>query len=260
MDRPCLTLYFLYYLFLPLIFSLQSIVILERVLSAVSDDEVIQFLCAICRIPRETSHKFKLLDESLFFSCAGDHSKLAMTQSAKAQEMDTIEASGHCVIKLLQTSLGSRNIIGLFFNDCLMQLATILSADAKLDYLSDRSKSLDSCLPSSSALLECESAMPKSSSELLSDAGTLYITAALCENCSDVVLHESNVPSMLEACKTIIKCHATTVSRHGNTSEVRLIPGQSSCVELTGGPVTLSICFGLVSAILGGAKTVSCNA
>lgn len=240
-------------------YSQHSREILERILSAASDSEVVQFLCCVCHIPHETSCQFKLLDPSLLFSCTGNPPTLAVTRSAKAQELDIMEASGLCVVKLLQTSLRSRQLTGQFFNDCMSRLATILREDAKLevDCFSDRSKSLDSCSPSSSALLECERAMPKSSLEVLSDAGTLYITAALCEHCSEVVLRETHLPSVLRACKTIIECHAAAVSQDRNTSKVRLIPGRSSRVEVTGGQVTLSICFGLVSAILGGAKTVS---
>ena len=230
--------------------------ILERILSASSDSQVIQFLLSMCHT---SACSFLMVDKFLLFSCTGNPPQLTIASSAKPQELHAMETSAQCVITLLQTSLQSRHLIGQFFNECMSQFASIVSKDVKVDSgsLSDRLKGVDSSSQSSSALLECEQAMPKALSERLSEAQILYVTAALCQGCSEVILREACIPSLLKSCLVIVESHTTGLRGDKVGEEVLLVPGGHSRVEITGGHVSLSIALGLVLAILSGAETVS---
>ena len=222
--------------------------ILGLVLASHSNTDVLHFLCSVCGLP-QMSFIFKNLDCSISISYSGHPPQLSISRSTELSELDVMESLCNLVIDLLQTTLHSRALVGQFFGKCIQFLASVLSKDVKLDDITQKELSSDS----SSVLLECEQALPKSKTEVLNDAGILYITAALIENLIEVVLQDVNIPTLLESCRTVLECHAKAMSK---TKGVQLIPGEPVGVDITGGPVSLSMCCGLVSAMMSTSKTV----
>lgn len=189
------------------------------------------------------SKQFKQLDTSFSMQLSGTPPQLVISKLTGPPNLDVIETAGKLVIELLQTSLESRGLSGKIFVNSLHCLASIVLKDVglKCDQISSSH---------SSELLECEQVMPKSQSEYLLDSQKLYITAALCENLSGVILKDLDVSHLLDDFRVIFECHAKL------GDEVQLLPGKNVGGEITGGPVSLSICCGVLSALLGGNKTV----
>lgn len=127
---------------------------------------------------------------------------------------------------------------------------------------------------SSSLLLECEELnRGLSHTQAYRTMLVLYVTAALCEHMTDDVLQSiSDVSLLLQTISTVVSCHAHFVSlekasRVGVDRSSRGSGGQAFLLTtggavadlevLPGGSITLSIVFGLLSAILGGDRKVS---
>lgn len=104
----------------------------------------------------------------------------------------------------------------------------------------------------SSILLECESKLPPSRSEAYSNSLVLYITASICESLSSSLLEQTELPDLLSALATVISCHAHFVTRPDKKTDTLLFDEESSLDDILGGPITLSIAFGLLSTIMGG--------
>ena len=111
----------------------------------------------------------------------------------------------------------------------------------------------------SSILLECESKLPPSCSEAYSNSLVLYITASICESLSSSLLEQTELPDLLSTLFVVISCHAHCVTRsekRTTKADSMLVNEESQLDEILGGPITLSIAFGLLSAIMGGAIEV----
>lgn len=187
------------------------------------------------------------------------------------------------MIRLLQTDLNSDGVAGTFFTECLNHLAGLVSQNtkegqkgdsnsddqenAKARHYSnlkdltlskaDDSKLSDNSQASSSVLLECEGLMPISLSELTDVASTLFITAALCEYMSEEVIEQAHLPSLLGACATILNSHARVLRAREEMGGVSVLQDDVGGEELVGGSVSLNLVFGLLSAVLSGARRVS---
>ena len=195
------------------------------------------------------------MDAKFHFSCVDNPLRLNITYLLQVQNLDIMENVGHYVIKLLQSNFKSCEIIGIFFMECMRCLELIIIGSTKFEHNVElKSKLFDSSL-NSSALLECEKNLPKSNSEILSNTAVLYTIASLCEHLCEEVLHHVHLPSLLETCKTILKCHAKVLDDGCTKTLVlseRLYEDEFLC-----GPTTLNIVFGMLSAILSGAREVS---
>jgi len=167
-------------------------------------------------------------------------------------ELDDIEFSDALVIELLQTTLHSRALSGQFFVKCLQSLSKIISKDVG----SQNRETVDTFVSSSSSsdLLNCEQVMSKSQAELLNDARVLYITAAVCENLYEEILKDVDTSAILKTCGTVFESHAKVAATY---DEIQLLPEQHKTFEITGGSVSLSMCCGLVSALMSGSDAVS---
>ncbi len=227
---------------------------MERILKNSSSSEIIDVLCYLCNIPNSTATRtavFLTLDPRLVFSCTGNPPTLSITSTSDLPKLSTMESIGQHIVRLLHLDLNSEEIVGKFFIKCIDYLAVILGESMRSKKNSD-SKLKDSG-NSSSVLLECERALPKSSSELISETTTLYVAASLCEHMSECILKQSHFPSLLEACRTIIACHARIVDERERILTSEPLPREE---RILGGPVTLNIAFGILSAILSEAKEV----
>lgn len=218
---------------------------------------------------------FKALQPSLVLTTsASDHSPLSLAivpMSASRAVLDMESTSG-CVVTLLKSSLDSDpELAGEFFMHCLKHLAAALSdpshahtgdsshahtGDSSHSHTGDSSHTHTGDALSSPLLLECESTIPLSCAEVTSRAAILHTTAALCEHMGDHVIHHSHLPSLLGACADIIACHAHALEAG---QEVGLEVKREYEEEMMGGPVSLNIVFGLLSAVMAGVRKVSAS-
>ena len=173
-------------------------------------------------------------------------------------------------MELLQTGLNSEGLIGEFFVKCLSHFNSMVTGGPSTGSTGVHG-STDSCSnthgldhapvspPSSSALLACEATLPASSAEVCNGAALLHTIAALCEHMSDSVLSQSHLPSLLAACGDTLACHAKALEGERGEGEVRFSSREPAAFEerVVGGAVSLNIVFGLLSAVLAGARKVS---
>ena len=202
----------------------------------------------------------------------------AQSELQVLQELDTnkMESVGSCVLDLLQHDHKSGSVPGLLFIQCLQQLASqlckstgyaspSLSTSTHQTHLHQTPVAMADTRPTSSALLECEDlSHGLSHTQTYYNALVLYVAAALCEHMSNEVLQCIELPTLLKVVSTIICCHAHFVSSKRATSggsQALLLTevAEPNLDELPGGSITLSIVFGLLSAILGGGKEVKCT-
>ena len=231
---------------------------LDKVLKAKSTAEIVRFLCFVCGIPCKEPSYFQTIHHGMQLLSAGQPPTLHIKQSLGVQddalELEAMELNGQYVIKLLQTVLNvEESILGTFFMRCLNHLADILSAK-------DLSQGVHHTeTDSSSVLLECEPLLPLSSHERISHTSALYVTAALCEHLSAEVISQVHLPSLLSACGQILTHHCKVLQgREGGRREgLLLTPCRSTYEEeVVGGTVSLSLVFGLLSAVMAGAREV----
>ena len=113
-------------------------------------------------------------------------------------------------------------------------------------------------------LLACEEpSHGLSHSQSYHNALVLYVTAALCEHMSNDILQGiGELCLLLEAISAIVGCHAHFVSDDSagrNRGGLLLVPAACPDLEeLPGGSISLSIVFGLLSALLGKEREVRC--
>lgn len=238
----------LFYYFIPFSGCVKQVLV--KVLNSVTRSEIVSFLCCVCNIPKQSTITFRTLNSDLMLSSTGSPSKLTIAHKSESEELDLMESIGQHVIQLLQSDLNSDGLVGSFFIECLNHLASILCQDAKVDKQVSSESNLSPSSVSSSALLECENNMPRSDSEVIHVASTLYITAALCEHMSEQVIKEMDLPSFLETCRIIMRCHAKFLDSTSGRGVVQILES-ADAKEIIGGPVTLNIVLGMLSAILG---------
>ena len=178
-----------------------------------------------------------------------------------------MESVGQAILEFVGTEIKSGGLLGEFFLECLTRVAAILCFDVNYEpqLLSVRKEMKSLALPetakkskdASPALLAVEQKM---SSPTLREAFhrslVLYLTAALSENMTAAVLEQTDVAQLLEVLSVVVGCHAHIVtSKQGSSSSpLNLLVVQPDLGELLGGPITLSIGLGYLSAILGAAE------
>ena len=189
--------------------------------------------------------------------------------------VDKMESVTDCILELLRSDLKACELTAKFFLECLKYLASVLCEATGYRPSSRKSDSIKKttslCAGTSSALLESE-ASP--STDTGRAALVLYLVAALCEDAELVVtiLEQISLPGLFAVAATIIGCHAHSVvaetltetktsppSSSSSSGGVRLrvvAVGAGANGELPGGTVSLSVVFGLLSAVLGGGREV----
>lgn len=268
--------------------------VLERLLRASSRQDLISFLCVVCNIPftmapspmappMAPAPDFKALQPSLALTCTSGYSSpspapsppsshspptLTIVLMSDSQAVLGMESTSRCVIMLLKSVLDSDpGLVGEFFIHCLKHLVAALSSPGHAHsshahtgasshaHTGTSSHTHTGDVSLSSLLLECENTLPMSRAEVTNRAAILHTTAALCEHMGDHVIHHAHLPSLLEACADIITCHAHILGE--GQEEVRLEVKREYDEEMMGGPVSLNIVFGLLSAVMAGARKVS---
>ena len=204
-------------------------------------------------------------------------SDLLALQSLDSSRMESV---GNCVLNLIQCDFKLSPIPGMLFLQCLNHLSSQLCQTAGYTPPSLSPSQLSShhatasketvkepsLSTSSTLLLACEeTSHGPSHSQAYHNALVLYVTAALCEHMSSDILQSiSEVRLLLEAVLVIVCSHAHFVSEArgiGDGSSLLLVAAASPDLEeLPGGSISLSIVFGLLSAILGGEREVRVRA
>ena len=192
--------------------------------------------------------------------------------------VDKMESVTDCILELLRSDLKACELTAKFFLECLKHLASVLCEATGYRPSSRKSDSIKTTslrAGTSSALLESE-ASP--SGDTGRAALVLYLVAALCEDAELVVtiLEQISLPGLFAVAATIIGCHAHSVvaetltetktsppssssSSSSSSGGIRLrvvVVGAGANGELPGGTVSLSVVFGLLSAVLGGGREV----
>ena len=247
---------------------------LLKLLNTVTD--VLSFLKFITCMPFgcEREARFKAIHSSIALQCnKGELTVKCLSEEGRLESQDTerMESVANCVIHLVETDLKFNGLPGLFFTECLQHIAVVLcratghsASDTSLSSKVKRERSIQSNQmdhksdDSSSTLLELEQVLEVPvHTEAYSNALVLYLTAALCEHMGDTVLQQSQLHDLIEVMSVIVNCHAQFVSEEpSRTTDILLVAAGPDLEILLGGSVTLSIVFGLLSAILGGAREV----
>jgi hypothetical protein len=167
-----------------------------------------------------------------------------------------METTCQHLIHLLQSDWKSNGLVGEFFTECLKHLSVILSRDAMSNTGSDVVPGSGG-QSTSSVLLECENNMPLSSFEVERGVGVIYTIATLCEQLNEKVLSEAHLPSLLGACRDILTCHTSYLANQGSNIKVSGTAEPTYGEMMVGGSVSLSIVFGLLSAIIADVSNVS---
>lgn len=169
---------------------------------------------------------------------------------------ERMEEIGNCVLDLLRTDMKSCRLLGPLFVKCLQWLASALSCQCGLAHPKDAAVAARVTSSSSAVLLQLEEA-GEGSMTSLSDAMALYTAAAICENMGNEMLEEVDPFPLLGIISDIVRCHAHVSLPQ---ADIKVSSSQAKRMgpeSLTGGALTLSIAFGLMSALLAGNKPVS---
>lgn len=187
--------------------------------------------------------------------------------------VERMEEDGRAMVELLGTVLRSSQLTGQFFLECLTCVTAILCQDlgyqtqapnirTEIKAMSLIKKSQKSSKSSaSSVLLDIEGKSQElTHAESYRRSLALYLTAALSEEKTSDILEQTDTRLLLELLAVVVDCHAHIVTRKKNkmSSSLNLLVVQPDLDQMLGGPITLSIALGYLSAILTGANQV-CN-
>ena len=185
--------------------------------------------------------------------------------------VEKMESVGKAILELVGTELKSSRLLGQFFIECLTYVVAILCQDVnyqtELPSVQKEMKQLTSMRTAktsksaSPALLAIERRMREPTQrEAFQHSLALYLTAAFSENMTSEVLAQADMVQLLQVLAVVIECHAHLVTRkqysRTSSSPLNLLVVKPDLSEMLGGPITLSIALGYLSAILGGARQV----
>ena len=256
-----------------LYFSSLSKDLLSKLLS-LGESLVVELLQTVSGVTSLSDRQyFKTLHPSLALKIAdGENEPSLMVHQRKVSEVNThdvdeMERIGNCVLEMLKSNADIASVVSVFFLQCLEHISKELCKTTNYKSGNAVNESQQAAAgseentgtKSSSLLLHFEQNIDHSQEEAYTSALVLYITAALCEQMSDDVLKQVELPVLLSTISTIVGCHAQFAERLLNGQDqtsILQITGPS-LESLLGGPITLSIAFGLLSAILGGAREVN---
>ena len=174
------------------------------------------------------------------------------------QSAEEMERVGCGVVTLLTSELKQDGLVGSFFLLCLRHLSSILAQQTRTPERqessvspTERRETAPTSSSTASTLLVCEARLPPSLAEAFSNSLVLYITAALCEEHSSTVIEQVCLPDLLTCLASLVASHARYCEGMG-----KVVLRRDSPDEVLGGPITLSVAFGLLSALLSGAVQV----
>ena len=181
-----------------------------------------------------------------------DNSSLALRESIKSTCSQRVTNLGASITELMLESelTAGGKLIGSMFIVIIKHLVSLLCSSLQINIKTllpmDRANEDKG---TSNVLLEMESRHSQSFSSTL----VLYVAAALCENAGETILTEVDNVTLVGSLVAIIKCHAINATR--KLEVVRITEG-NNVERLVGDHVTLSIAFGLLSAIMTANKEV----
>ena len=182
--------------------------------------------------------------------------------------VERMESVGQAIMELLVAELKSRGLVGRFFIECLTHVAAIISKDVGFQPETQSVKEEMEALlmrpgaersdGASSALLTVEQNMTTPTQrEAFRRSLALYLTATLSENVSSDILEQANLPHLFEVLSVVVECHAHLTTSGNGSSPLQLLVAQPDLDRVLGGPISLSIALGYLTAVLGRGKKVS---
>lgn len=184
----------------------------------------------------------------------------------ESKNVEEMEKVGSGLVALLNVELREVKIVGRFFVACLEYLTAIILQQtnntscagvkecAPKTVSSDQSNDLHTLPRTNSALLDCEVVLPPSHTESYYSSLVLFVTASICEDLSSTLLQEVSLPDLLASITSLVLCHASYCKDRDIKDCLKVLANED--IEILGGPITLSIVFGLLSAVLSGAVEV----
>ena len=206
------------------------------------------------------------------YSSEGGGLLVRSCEMGEGWSVERMENMGHAILELTGTELKSSRLLGPFFLECVSHVAAVLCLD--IDYqpqlasVQEEMKQISqvgvkSTKPSgttSSLLLDIEKRMVEPTpAETYQRSLALYIIAAISESMTSEVLEQADIAKLLSVLSVVIECHAHLVTRKSDacsSSPVDLLMTQPDLDRMLGGPITLSIALGYLSAVLAGTRQV----
>ncbi len=253
--------------------SVQSNEILCQVLRAANTCELLAFLCFVSGFqPPQTEAQqtlYKRPNICIQYSAIGTLTARTLTEEEvlRRRNAEEMERMGTGIVALLNSELKQDNIIGAFFLVCLQHLTSIILHQTgytcsitedtlkPVSYSDQQQDDVPAPSERSSALLDCEAKLPLSQTEAYTSSLVLYITASICEELSSTLLQQVSLPDLLSSISALVSCHASFCEVINGKNHVKIVASEEH--EILGGPITLGIVFGLLSAILSGIVAVS---
>ena len=184
--------------------------------------------------------------------------EVAVEEAGENNCSECVEDIGVLVVELLlEPEIQKDKLIGTVFLTCLKYLVSQLLKETGFRSSDDEEtvaeQKLEKSTKQSDTLLQWEAASD-AQPHSFSVAVVLYVAAAICENVSENILSKVDEGKLVHYLATIIKCHADFLRKMKD--QISILETRQE--ELPGGHVTLSIAFGLLSALMTAYKEV-CN-
>ena len=251
--------------------------VLGFLVNSLESADKIWFLRHLAGMPRVRSDggvEWIPVSPEVSFECLSEEGGLCVGRvEGGEREMwsaERMEKEGRAILELVGTLLS--RLTGPLFLECLTCAVAILCQDLgyqtqlsrvrtemKAHSLLRNPQKKPSKLSASSALLDVEKETRElTRAELYRRSLALYLTAALSEEKTSDILEQVERRALLEVLGVALECHAHIVTRKSEKfSSLGLLVVQPDLEQVLGGPITLSISLGYLSAILTGANQVT---
>ena len=261
-------LFIVYYCQILSLYSSLTKSLIIQILKPCDTTTQLHFFSYLLRISSETQqsqNQFKKLPDTLVLMC-GEEGLIVedkLSSQVYVSDSELMEDIGSCLMELLLDSELQRcGIVGSLFLHCVKYLGSVLKREcfslSEIQQTDSRGTREDGTIESGNkVLLEWEERTRLddiSEAHSFSSTLVLYITAAICEQIGDKILQDIDELSLVETLSIIVRCHAFRLMRK---KEKILFSMEDTQEEITGGHVTLSIAFGLLSAIITAGTQVS---
>ena len=252
--------------------------VLVTIFNSLDSMDKVKFLRHVAGMPPSTAGGVKWIavspQVSLTYPSEGRGLSVGGGEEGEMWSVERMERDGRAMIDLVGAVLRSSQLIGPFFVECLTCVVAILCED--LGYQPRVSRIRTEIKSRSSVEEHPKSSKPSASSVLLEverrsgevtraesyrRSLVLYLTAALSEESTSHVLEQTDTTTLLEILAIAVECHAHIASRKNDSlssssPSVNLLVVGPDLDRILGGPITLSIALGYLSAILTGVNQV----
>ena len=252
--------------------------VLVTIINSLDSMDKVQFLRHVAGMPPSTAGGVKWMTVSpqvtLTYPSEERGLRVGVGEKGEVWSVERMERDGRAIMDLVGAVLRSCQLIGPFFMECLTCVVAILCTD--LGYQTQVSR-IKTEIKSRSSVEEHPKSSETSASSVLLDVErrsgevtreesyrrslALYLAAALSEESTSHVVEQTDTTALLEILAVAVECHAHIASRTNETLS-SLSPSVSLLVvgpdldHMLGGPITLSVALGYLSAILTGANQV----